>query len=238
MIEAENIDFMFPWLAPKFRYINQQVDDLKNCRVLRALRQTKKFILSHPLISLFLGFSITFGFLPFIVVGGSLFVTLYAALTALASVFFAAFACFLTVLFPILITAASVVLCVYVPYCLAMKILRFLKRLGNAVMPYTSTLQESFSFSDYRQGKAHEQDLTPANDEMCGQQYVHHNDEERYLNKTKNPQGAEYQHSLNGDEHLYRPYRDYLYNMSGVEYWYNHHGREDYRYNSNGSRNF
>lgn len=234
MIEVENIDFMFPRLALKLHYINQQVDDLKNCRALRALRLTKKFIQSHPFIFLFFGFSIAFGFLPFIVfgafVGGSLFVTLYAALTALASVFFVAFACFLTVLFPILIIAASVVLCVYASYCLALKILLFLKRFGNAVMFYASTLQESFSFSDYRQGKAHERDFTPANDEMCGQQHVHHKEEERYLTTKKNPHGMEYQHSLNGDEHLYRPYRE--------DYLYNNHGREDYRYNSNGSRHF
>ena len=176
MIEVENIDFLFPWLAPRLRYINQHVETLKTCRALRALSQTKKFIQSRPFISLFLGFSIAFGFLPFIIfgafVGGSMFVTLYAALTALAAVLFVAFACFLTVLFPILIAAASVVFLVYAPYCLAMKILRFLKRFGNAVMSNASTLQESFSFSALYQGKAqfsggYEQDFASANGEMC-----------------------------------------------------------------------
>ena len=202
MTEIEHIDFLFPRLAPKLRYITQHVDNLKTCRAARALRQTNRFIQSHPFISLFLGFTIAFGFLPFIIfgafVGGSLIVTLYAALTAMSGVFFVAFAGFLTVLFPILIAVASVVIVVYVPYCLAMKILRFLKRFGNTVMSYTSKLQESFRFADY-QGKAHfqdgyEQDFAPVNEEMFEEQYVHHNNAVRYLNNTENRHGKEYLH--------------------------------------------
>ena len=155
MIEVENIDFLFPWLAPKLRVINKRVKNLKKCRAVRAVRKTKKFIQSHPYISLFLGLSITFGFLPFIIlrafVGGSLFVTLFAALTALSEAFFVALACFLAVLFPVLVIAASVVVLVYLPCCLATKILRFLKRFGNTVMSYTSMLQESFTFADYKE---------------------------------------------------------------------------------------
>ena len=223
MIEVESIDFLFPWLAPKLRVINRRVKNLKKCRVVRAVRKTKKIIQRHPFISLFLGLSIAFGFLPFIVLGafagGSLFVTLFAALTALSGAFFVALACFLTVLLPVLITAASVVVLVYLPYCLAMKILRFLKRFGNTVLSYTSILQESFTSADYKEKAqftgGHEQDFAPANKDMGGE----HDNATRYLNKAANPHGKEYLHSLNGEEHRPQTEKFYFYNStSGEDY--------------------
>ena len=182
MIEVDSIHFLFPWLAPKLPYINQHVENLTKCRAVRALRKSKRFIQSHPFISPFLGLSIAFGFLPFVVFGafvsGSLFVTLFAALTALAGAFFVAFVCFLAVFFPIVIGVASLVLFVYAPYCFAMKILQFLKRFGNTVRSYTSRLQESFTFADYQEKApftvGHEQDFAPANEEIGREQIVHH----------------------------------------------------------------
>ena len=236
MIEVDSIHFLFPWLAPKLSYINQHVENLTKCRAVRALRKTNKFIQSHPFISLFLGLSITLGFLPFVVFGGfvsgSLFVTLFAALTALSGALFVAFVCFLAVLFHIVITAASVVLFVDAPYCLAMKLLRFFKRIGTKVTSYTSRLQESFTFADYQEKAqftvGHEQDFAPAHEEMGGEQYVHHDNAVRSAQRHE----KEYLHSMNEEDHLYRPHtEDYLYNTSGEQYRYNRHGQEDYWYN-------
>ena len=236
MIEVDSIHFLFPWLAPKLSYINQHVVNLTKCRAVRSLRKTRKFIQSHPFISLFLGLSSALGFLPFIVFGafvsGSLFVTLFAALTALAGALFVAFVCFLAVLFPIVITAASVVFFVYALYCLATKLLRFLKRIGNKVTSYTSRLQESFTFADYQEkaqfSVGHEQDFAPAHEEMGGEQIVYHDNAVPSAHRD----GKEYSHSLNEDDHLYRPHTEsYLYNTSGEEYWYNGYGQEDYWYN-------
>ena len=237
MIEVETIHFLFPWLAPKLPYINQHVENLTKCRAVRARRKTKRFIQSHPFISLFLGLSIALGFLPFVVFGafvsGSLFITLFTALTALAGALFVAFVCFLAVLFPIMITTASVVLFVYVPFCLAMKSLRFLKRFGNTVRSYTSRLQESFTFANYQE-KAQftvglEQNFAPANEEIDGEQYVHQDNAVRSAQR----HGKEYLHSLNEEHRLYRPHtEDYLYNTNGEEHWYNRYGRKkDYWYN-------
>ena len=220
MIEVDSIHFLFPWLAPKLPYINQHVENLTKCRAVRALRKTKKFIQSHLFISLFLGLSSALGFFPFVVFGafvsGSLFVTLFAALTALAGALFVAFVCFLAVLFPIMITAASVVLFVCAVYCLTMKILRFLKRFGNTMRSYTSRLQESFTFADYQEKAqftvGHEQDFAPEHEEMGGEQYVHHDNAVPSAHRD----GKEYLHSLNEEDHLYRLHaEDYLYNTSG-----------------------
>ena len=226
MIEMDRIQFLFPWLAPKLPYINQHVENLTKCRAVRTLRKTRKFIQSHPFISLFLGLSIAFGFLQFVVFGafvsGSLFITLFGALTALAGAFFVAFVCFLAVLFPIMITAASVVLFVYAPYCLAMKILRFLNRFGNTVRSYTSKLQESFTFADYQEKVqftvGHEQDFAPPNEEIGREQIVHHDNAVPSAYR----HGKEYLHSPNEEDHLYCPHTEnYLYNKSGEKYWYN-----------------
>ena len=232
MIEVENIDFLLPRLAPKLRYINQHVENLKTCRAVRALRQTRTFIQSRPFIFLFLAFSIAFGFLPFIVfgafVGGSLFVILFAALTAMAGVCFVAFGCLLTVLFPVLITAASVGLFIYVPYCLAMKIQRFLKRFGNTVMSHASRLQESFRFADYQEkvlfSGENERDFAPATEEICEEQYVDHSNAIPYLNRTEN------QRSRNREGHWCK--------MREEDYVYNRYGPENYLYKSNDSLRF
>ena len=233
MFEVDSIHFLFPWLAPKLPYINQHVENLTKCRAFRTLRKTRRFIQSHPFISLYLGLSIAFGFLPFVVFGafvsGSLFITLFGALTALSGALFVAFVCFLAVLFPIMITAASLVLFLYAPYCLAMKSLRFIKRFGNTIRSYTSRLQESFTFADYQEKAqftvGHEQDFAPANEEMDGEQYVHHDNAVRSAHR----HGKEYLHSLNEEDNFYYPRtEDYLYNTSREEYWYNRHGQEDY----------
>ena len=237
MFEMDSIHFLFPRLVPKLPYINQHVENLTKCRAVRAPRKIKKFIQSHPFISLFLGLSMALGFLPFVVFGafvsGSLFVTLFGALTALAGAFFLAFLCFLAVLFPIMIIAASLVLFVYAPYCLTMKILRFIKRFGNTIRSYTSRLQESFTFANYQENAqftvGHEQDFAPANEEMDGKQYVHHDNAVRSAWR----HGKEYLHSLNEQDHFYHPHTEnYLYNTNGEEYWYNRFGQEDYWYNS------
>lgn len=231
MIEVENIDFIFPWLAPKLRSINQQVDNLKNCRSVRILRQAKRFIQRRPFVSLFLALSIPVGFLPLIVfgafVGGFLFITLFAALTALSGVLFVTCAWILAILLPTLVIGGFVAFCVYVPYYVVMKLLRILKGFESMMMGYSSKLWESFG--SLHQGKAqiahgHKQDFASPKEEMLGEEYVVNMNEEY---NGHNVDGPEYRCYPSPEEYSPEsPYSPYS------------RCREDYRYNSSVSRRF
>ena len=106
MIEVEDIDFVFPWVTSKIHSTNKLLEDVKNCRAVRAVRKTKVFIQNYPFLSLFMVLSITLGLLPFLVfltfVCGSLAVILFTALTVFESVLAVAFALFFTVLLPMM----------------------------------------------------------------------------------------------------------------------------------------
>ena len=235
MIEVENIDFIFPWLAPKLHPLNQHLNNVKNCLLVRALTQTKGFIQRRPFVSLFLSLSIAVGSLPFVAfgvfVGGSLLVTLFAALTALSGVVFLAIAWSLAILLPTLMIGGSVALCVYLPYWLASKILRSFKRFEDVVMRYTSRLWKSFG-SPCDQIKATiadelQKDFAPANKEMRGEKFQGHMNEEYNVHNADRP---EYTYYLSEEGYLYSPQRE--------NYFYNHDCREDYRYDSDKSRRF
>lgn len=249
MMEVENIDFMFPWLATKLRSMNQLVDNIKNCRAVRALRQAKEFIQSHPFVCLFLGLSIVICCFPFFIflsfVGGSLVVTLFAALTVLEGVLIVAFALFLTVLLPILTIGGSAVVFIYSPYCLVMKILRIVKEFGKKMTSCASRLRESFSFDDCQEKlqfpNGYEPDFAPANEEMFGEEYAYNMNAEQHFYShdrseylyTQNAEGPVYNEY--GEGHLCTPHREvYSYIMNGEDYLYNHYGEEDYWYNRDG----
>lgn len=186
MIEVESNDFIFTWLAPKLHSINQHLNNVKNCLFVRALNQTKGFIQRRPYVSLFLALSIAVGSPAFIAfgvfVGGLLLVTLFAALTALSGVVFVGIAWSLVILLPTLIIGGFVAFCVYLPYWLALKILRSLKRFEAVMMCYTSRLWKSFG-SPCHQIKAtiadgHGKDFASTNKEIRGEKSQGHMNEE------------------------------------------------------------
>ena len=133
MTWLEDIDYMFPWLASNLRAISRRVASLKDCQAMRILRQTKKFIENHPLISLFLAILIILGFLPFLVflafVSSSFVIVSLSALTVFGGTFVVALFSFLAVLFPVLVFGGILAVFVYLGFCFVMKMLRLMKRL-------------------------------------------------------------------------------------------------------------
>ncbi|XP_078366168.1 uncharacterized protein LOC144650377 [Oculina patagonica] len=133
MTWVEDIDSMFPWATSNLRAMYERVVSLKDCQVMRALRQTKQFIENHPLISLFLAILVIIGFLPFFVflafVSSSFVVVSMSALALLGGSFVVAFFSFLVVLSPLLVFGGILAVFVYLTFRFAMRILQVFKQL-------------------------------------------------------------------------------------------------------------
>ena len=124
---------MFPWLMNNLRAITQQVNNLKECQVVRMLRQIKEFIKNHPVISLFLAILVSLVFLPLLLVltfvSSSFVVVSVSALTVLGGTFFVALFSFLVVLSPALVFGGILAVIVYLLFCFVVNMLRIIKRL-------------------------------------------------------------------------------------------------------------
>ena len=130
MTWIEHIDYMCPWLM---RAVAQRVNDLKDCQAVRMLRQIKKCIVNHPVMSLFLAILVSLVFLPLLLfltfVSSSLVVVSVSALTVLGGTCVVALFSFLVVLSPVLVFGGILAVLVYLIFCGIMKTLRIIERL-------------------------------------------------------------------------------------------------------------
>ncbi|XP_020610377.1 uncharacterized protein LOC110048957 [Orbicella faveolata] len=133
MTWIEDIDYLCPWLMNNLRAASERVNDLKECQAVRMLRQMKKFILNHPVFSLFLAIVVSLVFLPLLLfltfVSSSFVVVSVSALTVLGGTFVVALFSFLVALSPALVFGGIQAKLIYLLFCFVMKMLQIIKRL-------------------------------------------------------------------------------------------------------------
>ncbi|KAJ7325685.1 hypothetical protein OS493_029111 [Desmophyllum pertusum] len=139
MVEVENIDFIFPqWLTSSVKAINEQMENVNNCEVMRRLRDARTFSKKYPVMSTFLAIFFAISFFPIFVVltfiSGSFVVILFTAITVFAGVFVASLVPFLTVLLPVLILGGMVAVFGYLAYCSVVRVLQIIHRLTDMMM--------------------------------------------------------------------------------------------------------
>lgn len=129
----EDIDYMCPWFMNNLRAVVQQVNGLKERQALRMLRQIKKFLVNHPVISVFLAILVSLVFLPIFLflafVSSSFVVVSVSALTVLGGTLMMALFSFLVVLSPALVFGGILAVLVYLLLCSVIKVLPIVKRL-------------------------------------------------------------------------------------------------------------
>lgn len=129
----EGIDYMCRWLMNNLRAVVHQANGLKEYQALRMLRQIKKILVNHPVISVFLAILVSLVFLPLLLfltfVSSSLVVVSVSGLTVLGGTLMMALFSFSVVVFPALMFGGILAVLVYLLLCFVMKVLQIVKRL-------------------------------------------------------------------------------------------------------------
>lgn len=129
----EGIDYMCRWLMNNLRAVVHQANGLKEYQALRMLRQIKKILVNHPVISVFLAILVSLVFLPLLLfltfVSSSLVVVSVSGLTVLGGTLMMALFSFFVVVFPALMFGGILAVLVYLLLCFVMKVLQIMKRL-------------------------------------------------------------------------------------------------------------
>lgn len=129
----EGIDYMCRWLMNNLRAVVHQANGLKEYQALRMLRQIKKILVNHPVISVFLAILVSLVFLPLLLflsfVSSSFVVVSVSGLTVLGGTLMMALFSFSVVVFPALMFGGILAVLVYLLLCFVMKVLQIMKRL-------------------------------------------------------------------------------------------------------------
>lgn len=129
----EGIDYMCRWLMNNLRAVVHQANGLKEYQALRMLRQIKKILVNHPVISVFLAILVSLVFLPLPLfltfVSSSFVVVSVSGLTVLGGTLMMALFSFFVVVFPALMFGGILAVLVYLLLCFVMKVLQIMKRL-------------------------------------------------------------------------------------------------------------
>lgn len=129
----EGIDYMCRWLMNNLRAVVHQANGLKEYQALHMLRQIKKILVNHPVISVFLAILVSLVFLPLLLflsfVSSSFVVVSVSGLTVLGGTLMMALFSFFVVVFPALMFGGILAVLVYLLLCFVMKVLQIMKRL-------------------------------------------------------------------------------------------------------------